>query len=89
MKKLRVLIVVGLLAAALALVGRSVVAGNSHSGGTRPGWGNGDDNHTHTGPPGNSVKPGWGFGDDHHTHTGPPGHSELPEHEDDEEENED
>ena len=24
---------------------------------TRPGWGNGDPNHTHTGPPGLSVRP--------------------------------
>jgi hypothetical protein len=27
------------------------------NGGTRPGWGYGDDNHVHTGPPGQSVRP--------------------------------
>src|SRR5436305_14860131 len=29
--------------------------GNGNSGGTRPGWGCGDRNHTHTGPPGNQY----------------------------------
>jgi hypothetical protein len=29
--------------------------GNGNSGGTRPGWGCGDANHTHTGPPGNQY----------------------------------
>jgi hypothetical protein len=27
------------------------------TGDTRPGWGHGDDNHDHTGPPGQSVNP--------------------------------
>ena len=51
-----------------------------------PGWGYGDKNHTHCGPPGLAAKaetppatqgdsclPGWGFGDKNHTHCGPPG----------------
>ena len=51
-----------------------------------PGWGNGDKNHTHCGPPGlaaktggsttpqgDSCKPGWGSGDTNHVHCGPPG----------------
>jgi hypothetical protein len=51
-----------------------------------PGWGNGDKNHTHCGPPGlaaktgappapqgDSCKPGWGSGDTNDLHCGPPG----------------
>jgi hypothetical protein len=51
-----------------------------------PGWGYGDKNHTHCGPPGLAAKagtpptpqgdtcrPGWGNGDANHTHCGPPG----------------
>jgi hypothetical protein len=51
-----------------------------------PGWGHGDRNHTHCGPPGLAAKaptpagaqgdtcrPGWGHGDENHTHCGPPG----------------
>lgn len=51
-----------------------------------PGWGYGDRNHTHCGPPGLAVKaappastqgdgcrPGWGNGDQNHAHCGPPG----------------
>jgi hypothetical protein len=51
-----------------------------------PGWGYGDKNHTHCGPPGLAAKaetpvasqgdtcrPGWGYGDENHTHCGPPG----------------
>jgi len=51
-----------------------------------PGWGYGDRNHTHCGPPGLAAKtetpaapqgdmcrPGWGNGDTNHTHCGPPG----------------
>ena len=44
------------------------------SGPTRPGHGYGDENHDHTGPPGQgSERPGYGYGDDKHEHTGPPG----------------
>jgi hypothetical protein len=51
-----------------------------------PGWGYGDKNHRHCGPPGLAAKPptaagpqgdtcrpGWGHGDDNHAHCGPPG----------------
>jgi hypothetical protein len=40
-----------------------------------PGWGHGDVNHAHVGPPGllDSCYPGHGFGDANHTHAGPPG----------------
>lgn len=38
-------------AAAVAVAGTAAAA----SGGTRPGWGFGDTNHVHTGPPGQSV----------------------------------
>lgn len=51
-----------------------------------PGWGYGDKNHTHCGPPGLAAKaptsagpqgdtcrPGWGHGDENHAHCGPPG----------------
>ena len=52
----------------------------------RPGWGYGDKNHAHCGPPGLATKagtpeapqgdtcrPGWGNGDANHDHCGPPG----------------
>ncbi len=42
------------------------------AGGTRPGWGFGDPNHEHTGPPGQSTAPLPGNGPGH---SGPPGHS--------------
>jgi len=41
----------------------------------QPGWGNGDTNHDHTGPPGqgDACYPGNGYGDQNHSHSGPPG----------------
>ncbi len=51
---------------------------NAAKEGPRPGWGNGDPNHVHTGPPGGSTLPGNGYGDKNHTHTGPPGQTTLP-----------
>lgn len=44
-----------------------------YQGGECPGWGYGDDNHEHSGPPGQGDigKPGWGFGDDNDEHSGP------------------
>ncbi len=51
--KTRLLIIAGLVAVSIALVGGTVFA--KQSGGVRPGWGYGDQNHTHTGPPGQSV----------------------------------
>lgn len=52
-----------LLAASGALVAGAVLMANlafaqGNSGDTKPGWGFGDDNHVHTGPPGQSVHPG-------------------------------
>jgi len=41
------------LAGATAFASQSAVQAN-----TRPGWGNGDKNHVHTGPPGQSVNVG-------------------------------
>jgi hypothetical protein len=52
-----------------------------------PGWGYGDKNHTHCGPPGlakkpastsSSCRPGWGSGDKNHDHCGPPGLTKEP-----------
>jgi hypothetical protein len=38
-----------------------------------PGWGYGDNNHSHWGPPGQGGgTPGWGYGDNNHPHWGPP-----------------
>ncbi len=58
----------------------TVTASGSGSPGTgsgcTPGWGNGDKNHTHAGPPGqtdDACRPGWGNGDENHDHGGPPG----------------
>jgi len=52
-------------------------SGSSGPGpGCTPGWGNGDKNHAHTGPPGqtdDACRPGWGNGDENHDHGGPPG----------------
>jgi hypothetical protein len=40
-----------------------------------PGWGYGDGNHAHVGPPGRlgACYPGHGYGDTNHAHGGPPG----------------
>ena len=41
-----------------------------------PGWGWGDENHEHNGPPGqdDDSRPGHGWGDENHDHSGgPPG----------------
>jgi hypothetical protein len=47
--------ILGIAVAASLLVAGTAAAANN--GGTRPGWGYGDKNHVHTGPPGQSVKP--------------------------------
>jgi uncharacterized protein YjdB len=44
----------GLVAGATLAVAGTAAAAN-HPGNTRPGWGYGDTNHVHTGPPGQSV----------------------------------
>ncbi len=58
----------------------TVTASGSRNAGTgsgcTPGWGNGDQNHTHAGAPGQTdvaCRPGWGNGDANHDHGGPPG----------------
>jgi hypothetical protein len=38
-----------------ALLTVSAASANAASGGVRPGWGFGDENHVHVGPPGTSV----------------------------------
>lgn len=48
-----------------------------------PGWGYGDTNHEHTGPPGqgeDACYPGHGYGDKNHEHNGPPGQAGGNEH---------
>ncbi len=50
-------IVMAALAAAAFLMISSAFAAPGNSGDTKPGWGYGDKNHTHTGPPGQSVSP--------------------------------
>jgi hypothetical protein len=53
-----------------------MVTGSSSS--CFPGWGNGDVNHSHDGPPGaaDTCYPGNGFGDVSRVHAGPPGLSD-------------
>lgn len=54
-----------------------------HSNGSSacfPGWGYGDTNHDHSGPPGSDPDacfPGSGNGDSNHEHNGPPGHADT------------
>ena len=48
-----------------------------------PGYGYGDTNHDHSGPPGRASEappcyPGYGYGDTNHDHSGPPGRSSKP-----------
>jgi uncharacterized protein (DUF2147 family) len=47
---------IGLAASATLAVAGTAAAASNHPGNTRPGWGNGDTNHVHTGPPGQSVR---------------------------------
>ena len=51
------LAIVGAFFATTLLFTQSAFAAG-HSGPTKPGWGHGDKNHVHTGPPGHSVHPG-------------------------------
>lgn len=51
----RIGLVLALLAAAIIFISQSALA--KANGGDRPGWGYGDKNHNHTGPPGLSVRP--------------------------------
>lgn len=52
---IRALFVLAIIAAAVVFMAHSAFA--KTTGGTRPGWGFGDTNHVHTGPPGQSVRP--------------------------------
>jgi hypothetical protein len=59
----------------------STVHGSNSSDACYPGWGYGDTNHEHSGPPGvapNACYPGWGYGDTNHEHSGPPGRGNTP-----------
>ena len=48
--------VIGTFVVAAAAVSAGTYAAQHASSGTRPGWGYGDKNHVHTGPPGQSVR---------------------------------
>lgn len=52
----RVAIIATIIATSFALASYAVYA-QGNSSGSRPGWGFGDTNHVHTGPPGSSVHP--------------------------------
>jgi len=47
--------IVGVLALSLVFTQPALAA--HPAGNNRPGWGHGDNNHVHTGPPGQSVRP--------------------------------
>lgn len=67
----RIIAIVLMLVAAVTI---TVSAAQGKAPTTVPGWGNGNTDKTHTGPPGGtSVRPGNGNGDTNHTHTGAPG----------------
>jgi hypothetical protein len=53
-EKMRIVTILGFLVVGSVLVVQSALA---VPGETRPGWGKGDKNHVHTGPPGTSVNP--------------------------------
>ena len=79
MRKKMVLAVIATVVICL-LLSTPVLAAKGDNGkpdsGVRPGWGYGDPNHDHSGPPGQvnkDLKPGWGYGDPNHDHYGPPG----------------
>ncbi len=50
------LLALGITVASIAVVSGVAIAAKP-TGNTRPGWGFGDKNHVHTGPPGQSVRP--------------------------------
>lgn len=53
---IRALVILITIAAAGIMMAQAALA-QGNSGDTKPGWGYGDKNHTHTGPPGQSVHP--------------------------------
>lgn len=60
----RIFVVVATVVVSGVLLSQTALAqGNSNN--NRPGWGHGDKNHHHSGPPGHSVHPGQG---DHNKH---------------------
>lgn len=54
---LRIGLVVAMVLTTLAVLVGTAFAGPGNSGDTKPGWGFGDKNHVHTGPPGQTVHP--------------------------------
>lgn len=52
----RALSIAAVAAIAVVMVAQAAMAAGN-SGSTKPGWGYGDKNHAHTGPPGQSVRP--------------------------------
>jgi hypothetical protein len=52
----RAFVIMTVIAAAIITMATSALAAGK-SGTTKPGWGYGDKNHVHTGPPGQSVRP--------------------------------
>jgi hypothetical protein len=48
--------IVAIAAIAVVMVAQAALAAGN-SGSTKPGWGYGDKNHVHTGPPGQSNRP--------------------------------
>ncbi|HYK08035.1 MAG TPA: hypothetical protein VEW42_00875 [Candidatus Eisenbacteria bacterium] len=57
MLNVRTLSILAVVVAAAAFMVNAAFAQAGNSGGTKPGWGYGDKNHVHTGPPGQSVHP--------------------------------
>jgi hypothetical protein len=51
------LLVAFALVAVLSVAGTTVAKAKNNDDNTRPGWGYGDQNHEHTGPPGQSTRP--------------------------------
>jgi hypothetical protein len=51
-----ILMIAVVVIAGITVASTALAKGNS--GDTKPGWGYGDKNHVHTGPPGQSVHPG-------------------------------
>jgi hypothetical protein len=54
----RAILMVAVVAVAGIAFATSALAQGNNGDNTRPGWGYGDKNHVHTGPPGQSVHPG-------------------------------
>lgn len=52
--KLKILVILATIITAGVMVASTATAASNT---TKPGWGYGDKNHTHTGPPGQSVHP--------------------------------